>query len=63
MYDKAGLMKVNEINNFLTGMFIYKYHHKQLPYPFDDFFKYNYEINEYETRNGIPIPQCRTSLS
>ena len=65
MYDKAGLMKVNEINNFLTGMFTYRYHHKQLPYLFDDFFTYNYEIHEYETRNayGIHIPQCRTSLS
>ena len=60
IYDKAGLMKVNEMNNFLTGMFMYKYHHKQFPYLFDDFFTYNHEIHEYETRNayGIHIPQC-----
>ena len=62
MFDKAGIMMVNDISNVLTGMFMLKYHHKQLPYLFHDCLMYNYEIREYVTGNpyGIHVPKCRT---
>ena len=65
MYNKSGLRKVIEFNNFWTSMFSYINPHKQLPYLFHDFSVYNYEIHDYETRNthGLHIPQCRTNPS
>ena len=58
-------MKLDYINTYLVGKFMYKVYHKIIPAIFDDFFKYNYHIHDHYTRtaNHLHVPITGTNLS
>ena len=53
------------INTYLTGRFMYKIYHKEVPDIFDDSFMYNYHIHDYYTRvsSHLHVPLASTNLS
>ena len=58
MYKCSGIMKLDYINTYLVGKFMYKVYHKIIPAIFDGFFKYNYHIHDHYTRtaNHLHVP-------
>ena len=50
LYKELGLLKVTEIYHFLVGQFMFRYHHKILPKPFDEYFTKHSEVHGYSTR-------------
>ena len=65
MYRCSGIMKLNYINTYLVGRFMYKIYHKTLPAIFDDFFSYNYHIHDHDTRTAshLHVPSASSNLS
>ena len=51
-------MKLDYINTYLVGKFMYKVYHEIIPAIFDDFFKYNYHIHDHYTRTAV-LPQLQ----
>ena len=58
-------MNLHCINTYLTGRFMYKIYHKEVPDIFDDLFMYNYHIHDYYTRvsSHLHVPLASTNLS
>ena len=65
MYRCSEIMKLNHINTYLVGRFMYKVYHKTLPAIFDDFFRYNYHIHDHYTRTAshLHVPSASSNLS
>ena len=64
-YRCSGIMKLNCINTYLVGRFMYKVYHKTLPAIFYDFFRYNYHIHDHDTRisSHLHVPWASSDLS
>ena len=60
-----GILNLSEINMYLTGMFMYKIYNQDVPHVFDDFFMYNYEVHDHDTRssNYFHVPNIKSNLS
>ena len=65
MYRNNNILKLDSINVYLIGQFMYKIHHKTLPYIFDNFFKHNHHIHDHNTRisSHLNVPQSVSNLS
>ena len=65
MYRCSEIMKLNHINTYLVGRFMYKVYHKTLPAIFYDFFRYNYHIHDHYTRTAshLHVPSASSNLS
>ena len=65
MYRYNDIMNLDCINTYLTGRFMYKIYHKEVPGMFDDLFMYNYHIHDYYTRvsNHLNVPLASTNPS
>ena len=65
LYKNLGILNLSEINVYLTGMFMYKIHNQDVPHVFDDFFMYNYEVHDHDTRsaNYFHVPVIKSNLS
>ena len=65
LYKYLGILNLSEINMYLTGMFMYKIYNQDVPHVFDDFFMYNYEEHDHDTRssNYFHVPIIRSNLS
>ena len=65
MYRCGEIMKLNHINTYLVGRFMYKVYHKTLPAIFDDFFRYNYHIHDHYTRtvSHLHVPSASSNSS
>ena len=65
MYRYNEIMNFDCINTYLTGRFMYKIYHKEVPDISDDLFMYNYHIHDYYTRvsSHLHVPLASTNLS
>ena len=65
LYKNLGILNLSEINVYLTGMFMYKIYNQDVPHVFDDFFMYNYEVHDHDTRssNYFHVPHIKSNLS
>ena len=52
MFYRLKTLKIQDIHTLQTGIFMYKYTHKQLPSLFNDFFNLNSNIHSYPTRHS-----------
>ena len=52
LYENLGMLNTSEINMYLTGMFVYEIYNQDVPYVFDDFFMYDYEVHDHDTRSS-----------
>ena len=64
MYRYNDIMNLDCINTYLTGIFMYKIYHKEVPDIFYDLFMYNYHIHDYYTRvsRHLHVPLASTNL-
>ena len=51
LFKKCKLLNLSEIHYFKVALFMYKLHHNKVPLIFQSYFKSNYEIHNYNTRN------------
>ena len=65
VYRYNVFMNLDCINTYLTGRFIYKIYHKEVPDIFDDLFVYNDYIHDYCARlsSHLHVPLASTNLS
>ena len=65
IYICSGIMKLTYINTYLMGRFMYRIYHKTLSAIFDDFFRYNYQIHDHDTRTAshLNVPPVSSNLS
>ena len=65
MYNEYRILRLDEINLYLVGKFMFKVFHEDVPNVFDDFFTYNYTIHEHNTRSAqhLHIPLCVSNLT
>ena len=65
LYKEINLLKLDEIYQYMTLLFMYKYHNKMLPKAFNDMFILNSSIHSYGTRqlHHYNLPYCRTNLT
>ena len=64
LFMELGFLKVCEINKYLIGKFMHKYHIKKVPDIFCDMFTHNHNIHIYRTRmaESLHVPRVRTNL-
>ena len=55
LYTQLGLMKFHDLNKYLIGRFMYKYHTGNVPSIFVPFFHQNREIHEHNTRTAVHL--------
>ena len=58
---ESKIMTIHQLNYYMVCIFMYKYHHSQLPAIFDNMFITNDTIYSYSTRQRImsQVPTCR----
>ena len=59
-YNDLGILNMSARNMHLTGMLMYKI----CNHVFDDFFTYNYEVHDHDTRisNHLHVPHIKSTL-
>ena len=64
LFAQLNFVKVADINKYLVGKFMYRYHHGKVPDIFNDMFVYNYDVHLYRTRtaNSMHVPRVRSNL-
>ena len=64
LYNKLRIMKFHDINKYLIGRFMFKYHTGNIPNIFVTFFQENREIHDHNTRAAchLHIPAVRSDL-
>ena len=64
LYDQLRIMQFLDINKYLIGRFMYKYHTGNVPTIFVSFFQQNREIHDYNTRTAshLHIPAVKSDL-
>ena len=64
LYDQLRIMQFLDINKYLIGRFMYKYHTGNVPTIFVSFLKQNREIHDYNTRTAshLHIPAVKSDL-
>ncbi len=60
-FDELGILKLADINKFISSVFMNKYEIKYLPKYFVGTFTKNQEVHHYNTRfaHHAPVPLCR----
>ena len=59
------IFKLPELRMYSIALFMYKFHHRQLPHVFDNFFQYNYEVHRRTTRQSqfLHPPRFKSTFS
>ena len=53
---ELGILKIFQINDSLTAMFMFRYYHlENLPEVFDNYFVTNNQIHQHNTRNASKL--------
>ena len=56
IFKESNILDIFKINDCLTAMFMFRYHHfKNLPEEFDNFFVSNNQIHQHNTRNASKL--------
>ena len=58
------IVRFVHLNEYLTGVFMFKWKNALLPSIFDDYFVYNSSVHSYDTRmcNAIHVPMVKSNL-
>ena len=61
LFMESKIMTIYQLNYYMVCIFMYTYHHSQLPAIFDNMFITNDNIYTYSTRQRImyQVPRCR----
>ena len=64
-FTQLRILKLEEINTLLIGIFMHKYKNRTLPNIFDNFFNENREFHAYPTRgaNRLRAPKLKSKLA
>ena len=64
LFEDLGIIKVVDINKYLTGKFMFRWCNGLMPQIFDNFFMYNSDVHKHNTRQQVllNIPVVRTNL-
>lgn len=62
-FKKLGILRIPDLHEYLTAIFMYNYEHTLLPVAFEHFFEHNHCRHKYGTRQSVllHIPIFRTS--
>ena len=65
LYDKSGLLNLNDTNLYLVGLFMHKIHQGNLPDALCEYFVYNHHIHNHNTSisSHLHVPKmylCRS---
>ena len=65
LYKALGILKLVDINKYLTGRFMFRYCNGSLPELLNSFFVYNSDYHNYNTRTAqhFHIPPVKTDLA
>jgi hypothetical protein len=56
IFKELNILDIFKINDYLTAMFMFQYHHlKNLPEEFDNFFVSSNQIHQHNTRNASKL--------
>ena len=55
LFKSLKILKIFELNTYLTAVFMYSYNHDKLPAFFDNFFQTNESIHSYNTRSSSKV--------
>ena len=59
MFKQLGIFNIFQINDNLTAIFMFRYHHLQnLPEIFENYFFTNVQIHQHNTRNKSKLHKC-----
>jgi hypothetical protein len=50
LFKNLNILKLEDINKYLIGKFMFKWVHRALPSIFDEYFTFNHDIHMYDTR-------------
>ena len=64
LFEELKILNISQINKYLVGQMMHKYHIGELPDVFSSFFTYNRSIHHYGTRqsNQMHLPKFKTGL-
>ena len=64
LYTQLGIMKFHDINKYLLGRFMFKFHTRNVPSMFLSFFQLNSEVHGHNTRtaSNLHLPIVRSDL-
>ena len=64
LYKQYGILKLKDINKYMIGHFMYKYHTDQLPRVFHDYFTLISDVHNHDTRQkgGLFVSPARVDL-
>ena len=64
LFKQLHILNLVQINKFLIGQMMFKFHKEQLPYVMSNLFQYNSEFHEYQTRhsNFLHLPKFKSEL-
>ena len=52
LFEKLGILRLDDINKFLYAKFMYKWHHNEVPSIFSDCFPHIKDIHDHDTRQS-----------
>jgi hypothetical protein len=59
IFKELGILDIFKINEYLTAMFMFRYHHlKNLSEVFENYFVTNNQIHQCNTRNASKLYNC-----
>ena len=60
LYNKSGLINLNDINLYLVGLFMHEIHQGNLPDVFGEYFVNNHHIHNHNTKisSRLHVPKC-----
>ena len=64
LFEDLNILNMAQINKYLVGQMMYRYHIGELPDVFSNFFMYNRSVHHYDTRqsNQLHLPKFKTCL-
>ena len=64
LYSEMRIMKFQAMNEYLTCIFMYNWYNATVPELFNCYFKFNFNVHEYNTRisKGLHVPSVKTEL-
>ena len=63
LFNNYKILNIFQINDFLIGQFMFKYHQNSLPKTFDSYFILTKNIHSYNTRNCLNIYQAHSKTN
>ena len=64
LYNETSILNINQLYIFNICVFMYQLCHKLFPPVFENMFRNNFNVHDYNTRNQslYALPYCRTEM-